>query len=229
MRMLPLLLLSGLMAGADVPALLADHDKAVAALDAKLAKALIAAVKTAKDPEKPDLYRLILKYDPGNEAAQQFVSAAGVGDKTDLLGGTIETISQVNAQLVVSGYKANKVAGKDWTGFPGKEFKLDNANADGAKTGVKVKKGRVYLFAPNPDDKFQVGIGGMPMTFHMGDVFEGAIMASILDPAGLSLQTLLVNTGITLTAAGDGEIVLKMRRSYPVSGSITVKVLEVIP
>jgi hypothetical protein len=229
MRYLPLLLVSSIMAGADVPSLIAEHDKAVAALDAKLAKALIAAVKTAKDPDKPELYKLILKYDPGNEAAQQFVSAAGVGDKTDLLGGTIETITQVNAQLVVNGYKANKVTGKDWAGFPGKEFKLDNGNADGAKTGMKVRKGKVYLFAPNPDDKFQVGIGAMPMAFHMGDVFEGAIGVSVLDPAGLSLQTQFINAGITLTAAGDAEIVLKMRRSYPVSGSVTVKVLEVIP
>src|SRR5271156_1299519 len=82
MRFLSLLLVSCMIAGADVPSLIAEHDKAVAALDAKLVKALIAVVKTAKDPDKPDLYKLILKYDPGNEVAQQFVSAAGVGDKT---------------------------------------------------------------------------------------------------------------------------------------------------
>jgi hypothetical protein len=218
-----------MIAGADVPSLIAEHDKAVAALDAKLVKALIAVVKTAKDPDKPDLYKLILKYDPGNEVAQQFVSAAGVGDKTDLLGAAIETITQLNAQVVVNGYKANKITGKDWASFPGKEFKISDNNADGLKTGMKVKKGKVYLIAPNPDDKFQLGIGGMPMTFHIGDYFEGAIGISVIDPMGLSLQTQLISTSIALSATSEGELVLKMRRSYPIMGNVNVKIMEVIP
>ena len=229
MRYIMLLLIPSLGFAMSVADAITAHDKAVAVADVTLLKVLVSAVRTAKDIDKPDLYKLILKYDPMNATALAFVNAAGVGDKTDLLGGTITQITQANAMIIAKGYQSDKIRGNDWESFPGQEVVVSYRGL--TKTGLTVNVGEVYLIAPHPTDKWQDHPQDEPVTWKgLGTAARQMSLMYKVVVDRLAVQSAhLVTDGVIIKITAGGNLVLHACEGDDGGGTMRVKILKVIP
>ena len=228
MRFLILLSLLGAMYGADISKAQDEHDKAVSAADAKFVKYLVGVVKTAKDAEKVDLYKLINKYDPSNQEAAKFVAALGVTAESDLLGGDLKRITTAGAVQIVKSYNANKMDDTAWTSLPTTEMTVSSQKR--LNTKVAMQKGEVYIICPSATDHWQGGAGAPPSTFKgLQDVPWLAMNWTVQDASGVTLDTGSMTEGVSqIVCKANGILFLHMGSPGPERiGSIRVKIFKV--
>lgn len=217
------------LAAADLAAEIAKRDRAVADADAKLAKVIISELKRAKDSEKPELYKLLAKYDPNNPEAKKFLEALGVQatDNSDLLNPT-KVITMAQAQAIVKGYNSGKINEAAWESFPSTFITISPQRK--CDVHVNYQKGEVYLIAPHPTDKWQNTTGGEATTYKG---FDGpntfmAMTWTIVDDKKLSVDSgQLIEMGLVTSNFNGTLMVSNKEPSTERLGSIRVKVFKV--
>lgn len=221
------------LAAADLAAEIAKRDKAVAEADSKLAKVITNELKKAKDSEKPELYKLLLKYDPENVEAKKFVEATVVGQQGADLLSPMKTITSAQATAIGKIYKNEKITEADWKTFPGEVIEVPITGVKGFPTKIKYTPGEVLMILPNPASEWTEGQPGDPMS-----TFRGTVKGQMGQEYGYMGLTWIVYDGtktvqmkvrdqyLVNTPTG-GELRLGNIHAETGKGTMSVKVVKV--
>ena len=183
------------------------YDKAVA--EAK--KAYDAAVAKAADAARKDL----AKIQESETKAGRLEPALAVKAQVDKLPDPAAPASNIPKYYLDLAEKitAGTWNEAEWSALPGKEIKV-MADSPKTETKITVKKGEVYLIAPNPADKWY---GGPTPTTYFGN------------GPWLKLRVMINEVSVGFLAEGEGPLVLSPYHTTYVGnvGFVRVKIIKV--
>lgn len=199
---------------------LLGYDETVKAAGAKAAATIKKLmVKYKKDTATVTMLAVKLhKLDP-NDADAIAVLKDVPADQQDLLGNAAEPgkyLTDVQAKVIADALAKGKFTAKDWEALPGSIYEL-KAGSVPMKTGISGKKGAAVLVVPNPDDRWRVA-----ETVPAEDYKDKLYVVINGDKSKVFASPIR-------KIASDGDVIIDGAVPQSVSGSIRVRVFEVVP